>query len=173
MAWDEWNLLKAEAAAQGTSPRMELNQLDGGGVGGVTGTPSEYGDLTVRQGDLSRIGEHAFTLYNDLWNKARKAIPSSETAAAKLSKDGFALGGGLEHVATRWDEQLSSLRDACAHISNHMRVTKKIHSGDDEFIRRQMSSIDLLDAGFNERVGPPGGKNSVYGEKSDDKKKGD
>lgn len=39
MAWDEWNHLKAEAAAQGTSPRMELNQLDGGG-GGVTGAGS-------------------------------------------------------------------------------------------------------------------------------------
>lgn len=168
VAWDEWDHLKAEAAAHGPSPGMELNQLDGGGV---TGTPSEYGDLTVRHSDLSKIGEHAFTLYNDLWGKARKAIPSSEAAAGKLSRDGFALGGALQHVATRWDEQLSSLCDACAHISNHMRVTKKIHSGDDEFIRRRMSSIDLLDAGFDERVGPPGDKNSVYGEKDDGKKK--
>lgn len=172
MAWDEWNQLKSEAATRGQSTQMELNQLDGGG-GAVPGTPEAYGDLTVRQGDLSKIGEHAFSLYNDLWDKARKAIPSSETAAGKLSKDGFALGGGLQHVATRWDEQLSSLRDACAHISNHMRVTKKIHSGDDEYIRRQMSSIDLLDGGFDERVGPPGRKNDVYGEKSDGKKKDD
>lgn len=172
MAWDEWNQLKAEAAAQGQPARMELNQVDGGG-GGVAGSPSTYGDLTVRQSDLSKIGEHAFSLYNDLWDKARKAIPSSETAAGKLSKDGFALGSGLQHVATRWDAQLTSLRDACAHISNHMRVTKKIHSGDDEYIRRQMSSIDLLDGGFDERVGQPGEKNSVYGEKSDGEKKDD
>ncbi|MEV6963073.1 hypothetical protein AB0M97_28710 [Streptomyces sp. NPDC051207] len=170
MAWEEWDRLKAQAAAQEPSAGMQLNQVDGGG-GGVTGTPSTYGDLTVSQGDLAKIGEHAFSLYNDLWDKARRVVPSSETAAGKLSGDGFALGGGLQHVATRWDEQVSSLRDACAHISNHMRVTKKIHSGDEEYVRRQMSSIDLLDGGFNERVGRAGEKNSVYGDKSDNEKK--
>jgi hypothetical protein len=170
MAWEEWDQLKAQAAQQ-PAARMQLNQVDGGGH--PTGTPTEYGDLKVSQGDLAKIGSHAFDLYNDLWNMGRKAIPSSETAAGNLSKDGFALGGGLQHVATRWDEQLASLRDACAHISNHLRITKKLHSGDDEYIRRQMSSIDVLDAGFNERVGNPGKENSVYGEKSDTKKKDD
>ncbi|GCB45589.1 hypothetical protein [Streptomyces sp. NL15-2K] len=168
MAWDEWEQLKAQAA-QGQSARMQLNQLDGGG--GYTPDPSSYGDLKANQSDLSNIGQKAFTLYNDLWNNGRRAVPTSETAAATLSKDGFALGGALKHVATRWDEQLSSLRDACAHISNHMTVTKKLHAEDDHYIRRQMSSIDLLDAGFDERVGDPGKKNPVYGDSGEKKDK--
>lgn len=159
MAWDEWEELKEEAARK-HAVHMELNQTDGGG--GYTAQPSQYGDLKATQGDLAKIGSHAFTLYNDLWQKGRKAVPSSEKAAGVLTKKSFLLGEGLQHVADRWDEQLSSLRDACAHISNHMSVTKKIHANDDHFINRQMSSIDALDTGFDERVGKPGDKNPVY-----------
>jgi hypothetical protein len=173
MAWDEWEQLKSQAAER-RSDHMQLNQLEPGGGGGRVVDPAQYGDLTVNQGDLAKIGEHAFTLYNDLWNKGRRAVPSSDKAAGDLTRQGFALGGGLQHVSTRWDEQLSSLRDACAHISNHMSVTKKLHTGDDHYIRRQMSSIDVLDAGFDERVGAPGEKNPAYAEKDDKKdKKGD
>ncbi|GGY01744.1 hypothetical protein [Streptomyces minutiscleroticus] len=165
MAWDEWEQLKTQAADQST--QMQLNQLEPGG--NAPPLPSRYGDLTVTQGDLAKIGEHAFTLYNDLWDRGRKALPSSDKAAGDLSTQGFALGGGLKHVATRWDEQLASLRDACAHISNHMRVTKSLHADNDHYIQRQMSSIDTLDQGFDERVGAPGDKNPVYGD-ADDKK---
>ncbi|MFF8973210.1 hypothetical protein [Streptomyces sp. NPDC014995] len=170
MAWDEWEQLKSEAAAGGSS-RMRLNQLDpGSGPVRPAPDPGQYGELKANQGDLAKIGTHAFDLYNDLWDKGRRAVPTSESAAGTLSKGGFALGGALRHVALRWDEQLGSLRDACAHISNHMTVTKKLHVGDDHYIRRQMSSIDVLDAGFDERVGEPGKPNAVYGEK--DEKKG-
>ncbi|MEU0678180.1 hypothetical protein ABZ330_36055 [Streptomyces sp. NPDC006172] len=169
MAWDEWEQLKAEAAASG-APRMQLNQLDpGSGPVRPAPDPGQYGELRASQGDLAAIGSHAFDLYNDLWNKGRRAVPTSESAAGKLSSAGFALGGALQHVALRWDEQLGSLRDACAHISNHMAVTKKLHAGDDHYIRRQMSSIDVLDAGFDESVGDPGKPNPVYGEKDDKK----
>ncbi|MDX3570690.1 hypothetical protein [Streptomyces sp. ID05-47C] len=170
MAWDEWEQLKAESATGG-APHMQLNQLDpGSGPVRPAPDPAAYGDLRVGQADLASIGTHAFDLYNDLWNKGRRAVPTSESAAAKLTSGGFALGGALQHVALRWDEQLGSLRDACAHISNHMSITKRLHAGDDHYIRRQMSSIDLLDAGFDERVGNPGAPNPVYGEK--DTKKG-
>ncbi|MFE7645092.1 hypothetical protein [Streptomyces phaeoluteigriseus] len=169
MAWDEWEELKSEAASGG-APHMRLNQLDpGSGPVRSAPDPAQYGDLRANQGDLAKIGTTAFELYNDLWDKGRKAVPTSESAAGTLSKGGFALGGALQHVALRWDEQLGSLRDACAHISNHMSVTKKLHAGDDHYIRRRMSSIDLLDAGFDERVGEPGEPNPVYGEKDDTK----
>ncbi|GAB7104862.1 hypothetical protein JCM4814A_31760 [Streptomyces phaeofaciens JCM 4814] len=173
MAWDEWEQLKSEAAAD-SETHMRLNQLDpGSGPVRPAPDPGQYGDLKVNQQDLAKIGTNAFKLYNDLWDKGRRAVPTSESAAGKLTTAGFALGGALQHVALRWDEQLGSLRDACAHISNHMTVTKKLHSGDDHYIRRQMSSIDLLDAGFDERVGEPGKQNPVYGEKDDKKGKKD
>ncbi|MCD7443991.1 hypothetical protein K4B79_38005 [Streptomyces lincolnensis] len=167
MAWDEWEQLKAEAADR-QSTHMQLNQLDPGDGGGYT-QPSSYGDLKVENASLTKIGKSAHDLYNQLWDKARVAVAPSDSAASDLSKQGFDLGGGLQHVSNRWDEQLKSLMDACAQISNHLQVTKKLHAGDENFIARQMSSIDLLDSGFDERVGQPGKENPVYGTK--DKKK--
>ncbi|WP_338701171.1 hypothetical protein V2W30_29285 [Streptomyces sp. Q6] len=161
MAWDEWEQLKADAADR-QSTRMQLNQLDPGDGGGSASLPGQTGDLKVRNGDLAKIGSQAHTLYDNLWDKARVAIPSSDKAAGDLSGQGFALGSGLKHVSNRWDEQLKSLMDACAHISNHMQVTKKVHAGDEHYIQRQMSSIDALDAGFDERAGAPGEKNPAY-----------
>ncbi|WP_328721908.1 hypothetical protein OHT52_22050 [Streptomyces sp. NBC_00247] len=161
MAWDEWEQLKAGAADR-QSTGMRLNQLDPGDGGGYVGLPGQTGDLKVAQGDLAKIGSQAHSLYDNLWSKARVATPSSDTAAGDLSGQGFALGGGLKHVSNRWEEQLKSLMDACAHISNHMQVTKKVHTGDENYIQRQMSSIDALDAGFDERVGEPGKKNPAY-----------
>ncbi|MET7484778.1 hypothetical protein [Streptomyces sp. NPDC005538] len=163
MAWDEWEQLKAGAAARGPA-RMQLNHL--ADAGGNTG--GSYGDLKVGHSDLTKIGQQAHELYDQLWDKARVSLPTTESAAGNLSKQGFTLGNGLKHVAQRWDEQLKSLLDACAQISNHMQVTKKIHAGDDGYIGRAMSSIDLLDQGFDDRVGEPGKKNPVY---SDDSKK--
>ncbi|WP_216589784.1 hypothetical protein [Streptomyces brasiliscabiei] len=158
MAWDEWEQLKAEAAERQPA-HMQLNQTDGGGSSAL---PEKFGVLKANQTDLRKVGKVAHTLYNDLWDKARVAVPSSESAAGDLSKQGFALGAGLQHVSTRWEVQLKSLMDAVAHISNHMHVTTKLHAGDDGFIQRQMSSIDALDAGFDERVGKPGDKNPAY-----------
>jgi hypothetical protein len=158
MGWDEWDQLKA-GVAERHAAHTELNQLDGGGGGGGPALPDKSGDLAVGHADLVNIGKHAHSLYDRLWNKARTATPSSTKAAGNLSKQGFALGTGLQHVANRWDEQLGSLRDACAQISNHLQVTRKVHAGDESYIQRQMSSIDALDAGFDERVGGPGDKN--------------
>ncbi|EKX65770.1 hypothetical protein [Streptomyces ipomoeae] len=171
MAWDEWEQLKSQAERQ--SAGMRLNQLEANGGLSSGSSSGKYGDLKVSQGDLAKIGEHAFDLHGKLWDKGRSALSSSDKAAGDLSKQGFALGGGLQHVSTRWEEQLTSLRDACAHISNHMTVSKKIHSGDDHYIGRKLSSIDTLDAGFDERVGQPGPKNPVYGEASKHGKKDD
>ncbi|MBL1108058.1 hypothetical protein JK361_26295 [Streptomyces sp. 5-8] len=163
MAWDEWEQLKADAA-QGQSAHMQLNHVDpGGGAYGSTYLPSKTGDLKVGHKDLEKIGGAAHHLYNQLWDKARVATPSSDSAAGDLSKQGFALGAGLQHVSDRWEEQLKSLMDACAQISNHMQTTKAVHANDEHYIQRQMSSIDALDDGFDEQVGAPGKKND-YGD---------
>ena len=170
MAWDEWEQLKADAVErQQGSAHMQLNQVGGGGP--ASAPPSHYGGLEVKNDALTKIGKDAHTLYNQLWDKARVHLASSDIAAGNLSKQGFALGTGLQHVSNRWEEQLKSLMDACGQISNHMQVTKKIHDGDEGYIQRQMSSIATLDAGFDERVGAPGEKNKIYGEQS--KKKDD
>ncbi|MEV4917162.1 hypothetical protein AB0K47_10175 [Streptomyces tirandamycinicus] len=166
MAWDEWEQLKTQAAGR-QSDQMQLNRVpdEGGGGGG-----GSYGDLRASETDLAKIGSNAFTLFNRLWDEARVAGPSSSKAAEDLKRQGFELGAGLAHVAKRWDEQLGSLRDACSHISNHMRVTKKIHKDDEHYITGQLSSIATLDSGFDERVGEPGAKNKIYGDNEKDEK---
>ncbi|MGZ0202925.1 hypothetical protein ACNFR7_22395 [Streptomyces sp. RM1] len=157
MAWDEWERLKTDAAQRSAgSPRMQLNH-----VAPMEGSTT-YGDLKVTNADLAAIGKDARDLYDQLWKRARVAQATSESAAGDLTEQGFALGAGLKHVHQRWEDQLKSLLDACAQIANHMHVTQKIHSGDDGYIARSMSSIDTLDAGFDDRVGPPGRKNPVY-----------
>ncbi|MFF2524591.1 hypothetical protein [Streptomyces liangshanensis] len=155
MAWDEWEQLKS-AAAESASTQMRLNQLpaDAGGGGG-----GEQGDLKVTQSDLAAIGDKAFKLYNRLWKEARVAVPSSDKAAGDMTTQGFALGAALQHVSVRWEEQLKSLMDACAHISNHMDYTKNAHAGDEHFIQGRLSSIATLDQGFDEAYGEPGKKN--------------
>jgi len=49
-------------------------------------------------------------------------------------------------------EALTSLLDACAHISNHMDYTKNAHAGDEHHIYSTVSSISTLDEGFTERT---------------------
>ncbi|MDX3387028.1 hypothetical protein PV682_37135 [Streptomyces niveiscabiei] len=166
MAWDEWEQLKAGALERQQGSGMQLNGVDNGTgrQGDAPAMPDSYGVLKVSQKDLAAIGKSAHTLFDDLWNKARVPVPSSDSAATDLTQQGFALGGALQHVSNRWEAQLKSLMDACSHISNHMHVTKKLHAGDDDYIARMASSISVLDAGFDERVGAPGAPNPVYGE---------
>ncbi|MDQ8706840.1 hypothetical protein RCO28_30870 [Streptomyces sp. LHD-70] len=155
MAWDEWEQLKAEAAEK-HSTGMQLNGVDTGGLGSGAPSGSDVGVLAVSQKDLAAIGNEAFQLYNRLWDRARSAGDSSGTTGSDLSTQGFAIGSALTHVSNRWDKQLKSLMDACAHISNHLEYTKKTHRDGDHFIARHMSSISALDEGFNETYAKPG-----------------
>lgn len=160
MAWDEWDQLKSAAAEKESSTQMQLNGLpeeDRPNAGSPTG------DLTVHQKDLALIGDEAFKLYNRLWKEAR--VADTYSTGSDLTSQGFALGGALTHVSSRWDKQLGSLMDACALISNHMDFTKNAHAGDEIFIERHVSSIHTLDNGFDESYAPPGEKNPIYGEK--------
>ncbi|MGC5362746.1 hypothetical protein ACPXCE_13860 [Streptomyces sp. DT24] len=147
MAWAEWEQLKSEAAGE-QSARMELNQVppEPGGGGAAP-----QGDLRVDQSDLAAIGDAAYQLYGDLDRFGDHARISSMKAAGGLKTDGFAIGGALDHVAERWVDQVRSLLDACAHISNHLDYTKGAHAGDEVHIGGTLSSISQLDKGFDER----------------------
>ncbi|ANW20540.1 hypothetical protein [Streptomyces clavuligerus] len=152
MAWAEWERLKAEAVERRTTG-MRLNEAADPGGGG--GDPLVHvGDLRVDQKDLAAIGDAAFGLHQRLARDGRLAASSGSRAANDLSGQGFALGGALRTVTDRWEEQLTSLRDACAKISNHMEFSNQQHRGDDEFIKRHMSTIRTLDEGFDDTYGP-------------------
>ncbi|WP_374194796.1 hypothetical protein [Streptomyces sp. VRA16 Mangrove soil] len=133
MSWDEWEQLKTEHQPVG----MALNSVPMGTDGDTPPrTPSSTGDLRVKNADLTNTAHKAHTLYDNLWDKAHTPVTTSDSAATDLTSQGFALGAALPTVPSRWDEQLSSLMDACAQISNHLQVTKKVHAGDDSYIQR-------------------------------------
>ncbi|MFI1827948.1 hypothetical protein ACH41E_16070 [Streptomyces sp. NPDC020412] len=143
MSWDEWQQLKGEAARR-SSAAMQLNQAPAtGGAGG-------QGDLKVDQQDLAAVGDSAFKLFEKLGRHGRDAWSPSQNAATSLKTQGFELGGGLDHVQKRWEKQLQTLLDACAHISNHMDFTRNAHTGDEYHIASTVSSIADLDKGFQE-----------------------
>ncbi|WP_328768271.1 hypothetical protein [Streptomyces sp. NBC_00286] len=147
MAWDEWEQLKSQAAER-QSTQMQLNQYpaDQGGDG-------TQGDLVAGQQDLEAVGRAAHDLFVDFTNYSGHARVASEAAAGGLKGEGFALGGALEHVTERWSQQTKTLLDACAHISNHLRFTKNQHAADESYIAGAVSSIALLDEGFDDRKG--------------------
>ncbi|MFJ5260467.1 hypothetical protein ACIQAC_08310 [Streptomyces sp. NPDC088387] len=158
MAWDEWEQLKAEAAER-RSTGMQLNQLPpDGGSGGGGPNKTSYGDLKVGQDDLAAIGDRAFQLFDKLGKQGRVADASTGSAASDLKTQGFALGGALERVDQQWEKQLTSLIDACAHISNHMEFSGKVHQGDEYHVVGQVSSIATLDQGFDENPANPEGR---------------
>ncbi|MZD10018.1 hypothetical protein GTW43_33795 [Streptomyces sp. SID5785] len=142
MAWDEWEQLKA-AAEERQAGQMRLDSAGSSSAG-------PQGDLTVSHSDLAKIGDEAFQLFQDLGNHGRDAWASSQSAASDLKTQGFEIGGGLDKVQERWEKQLQSVLDACAHISNHMDFTQKAHKGDEYYIAGAVSSIAQLDKGFSE-----------------------
>lgn len=150
MTWDEWEQLKGEALQrQQASTHMRLNQLpaDSGG------SADPQGDLHVNQQDLAAVGDAAYELHQAFQHDSDLARASSLKAAGGLKSEGLDIGAALEHVAEHWVDQVRSLLDATAHISNHLDYTKGAHAGDEVYIAGTLSSIATLDAGFDERKG--------------------
>ncbi|MFF1453453.1 hypothetical protein ACFVYF_35750 [Streptomyces sp. NPDC058274] len=148
MAWDEWEQLKGEALErQQSSTHMRLNQIpsDPGG--------NSQGDLRVSQSDLAAIGDAAYELHQAFDHYSDHARISSMKAAGGLKSEGYEIGSALDHVAEHWVDQVQSLLDATAHISNHLDYTKGAHAGDEVYIAGTISSIATLDKGFDERKG--------------------
>ncbi|MCX4695856.1 hypothetical protein OG447_26185 [Streptomyces sp. NBC_01408] len=141
---EEWAELRSAAATNQTA--MRLNQLDPGGGGGA----GPQGDLVVTQTDLAAVGDAAFKLRHRLGTDGDHAKASTHEAASSLKKD-FALGAALSTVADKWHDQVGTLLDACAHISNHLDYTQKAHAGDEHWIATQFKFAQL-DKGFEERA---------------------
>ncbi|CAM5235038.1 hypothetical protein SALBM311S_09559 [Streptomyces alboniger] len=148
MAWDEWEQLKSEAQQrQQSSTRMQLNQVDPGTL------VNDQGDLKVSQHDLAKVGNAAFDLHQQFEHFSDHARAKSIAAGDGLKAEGFEIGSALTHVAEHWVDQVRTLLDATAHISNHLDYTKGAHAGDEVFIAGTISSIADLDKGFDERKG--------------------
>lgn len=153
MAWDEWEELKRQAAER-QSTHMRLNQLpaEGGGGGEGVGAGGGSADLVVHQDDLGAVGHDAYVLFDKLSKEAQVPVTggsgsgsgagSTAQAAATLKSHGFATGAALAKTAEIWSSQVKSVLQACAHISNHLDYTKKLHHSDDARIGIALRDVD-------------------------------
>jgi predicted KAP-like P-loop ATPase len=63
-------------------------------------------------------------------------------AAATLKSHGFETGSALETTVEMWTSQVKSALQACAHISNHLDYSQKLHTQDDAKIAAVVSGRD-------------------------------
>ena len=116
-------------------------------------------DLAVMRAELARQQKINAALMRrverdmDVQGDAFSLFQAATVLEKKVHERTAALGAALDHVTERWSKQSKTLLDACAHISNHLRFTKNQHVADDSYISGTVSSIALLDEGFDDRKG--------------------
>ncbi|TGA85690.1 hypothetical protein [Streptomyces sp. MZ04] len=145
MPWDEWERLKAEAGDRDTT-RTQLNGLP---ATGVSGSGDQY-DLVVEKDDLGLVGHEAFMLHDHLRKQAdiagagadRTGTGSTMQAAATLKGNGFAMGEELATTVEMWTSQVKAVLQACAHISNHLDFSKKLHAENDAWVEAAIKGRD-------------------------------
>ncbi|MEU8616981.1 hypothetical protein [Streptomyces sp. NPDC048623] len=123
---------------------MRLNQAApaAGGAGGAANA-----DLSVSRDDLGAIGGDAYELRQRLSKDGDHARPQTFEAALALTNGNFGSGAALLQVHDRWNEQLHTLLDAVAHISNHLDYSAAAHDKDDADIITDLS-VSKIDQYF-------------------------
>ncbi|MFF4233774.1 hypothetical protein [Streptomyces sp. NPDC001820] len=141
MAWEEWEQRKADAAGR-QSTQMQLNQVPADGGGGSGGGS----DLVVHDDELGKLGNMAYDLREKFRVDADHARPSTFTASIDLFNDGLDMGSALTELHDAWNTQQQTLKEACAHISNHFDFSRAQHAKDDVRIQTGMRNAagDLL-----------------------------
>ncbi|MGW8380033.1 hypothetical protein [Streptomyces sp. ODS28] len=142
----EWKQIKADNAG-GSSTATRLNQV-GDQHSGDPQTGEGQGQLEVDDKDLAAVGDAAFRLWDGLGKHGDDAAEPTKTAGRDLEED-FEIGSALGVVAGKWTSQVDTLRQACAHISNHLDYTRNAHAGDEHYIATTFS-IQQLGDGFDE-----------------------
>ncbi|MFD3971984.1 hypothetical protein [Streptomyces cyaneofuscatus] len=134
---EEWAELRT-AAAERAAMRSNGVPAEGGGGGG--GAP----DLVVHRDDLGAIGNDAYDLRTRLSKEGDHARPATFDAAIALTNGNFTSGAAVLKVHDRWQTQLKTLLDSCAHISNHLDYTKAQHAKDEVKVVGDLPPISKL-----------------------------
>ncbi|GHJ37590.1 hypothetical protein [Streptomyces sp. TS71-3] len=136
MAWDEWEHLKADAAKR-RSAGMQIDHVPDPLPGNA-----RDGDLVVHDDELGKLGNMAHDLRDRLSVEGDYARASTFDASVQLFNDGLDTGSALTELHDAWNSQLSTLKEACAHISNHLDFTRGQHGKDDAAIQTGVRDVD-------------------------------
>ncbi|WP_445394928.1 hypothetical protein ACSMX9_16855 [Streptomyces sp. LE64] len=138
MAWEEWERAKSAVRARHEAG-MQLNQSAPGSGGGGE-------DLVVNQDDLGAVGHEASVLHGELRKRAdiagkgadENGSGSTMQASAVLAGHNLRLGGEIALTVEVWSSQVKHVLQACAHISNHLDYSKKLHAQEDARIADEL-----------------------------------
>ncbi|MER0245336.1 hypothetical protein AAHZ94_25805 [Streptomyces sp. HSW2009] len=135
---EEWGRIRRAAEADA---RTRLNSAGSGSSGGSADR------LVVYQEDLGQVGHEAFLLHGRLKKagdvtRGATGDGSTATVARVLASHNFTMGDALTTTAAIWEDQVKTLLQACAHISNHLDYSKKSHTHEDQKIAATMSHRD-------------------------------
>ncbi|MBQ0983673.1 hypothetical protein KBZ10_03870 [Streptomyces sp. F63] len=135
MTWEEWERLKTEAAG-GDGVGVRVNNAPPAGGGGGSS------DLVVRSDELGKLGDMARDLRQRLSTDGDYARPATYDAAIELIGDDLDLGSALLEEHDAWNTKLTTLKEACAHISNHLDYSRGVHAEDEKKIATDMRNAD-------------------------------
>ncbi|CAL9292010.1 hypothetical protein SUDANB180_05623 [Streptomyces sp. enrichment culture] len=116
----------------------------------VNGVPDDGGrggggnDLVVNRDDLGAVGNDAYDLLGRLGKEGDITRSSTFDAATALTNGNFVSGSAVLKVHDRWQTQLRTLLDACAHFSNHLDYSKARHAEDEANVEGDLKRISVL-----------------------------
>ncbi len=94
------------------------------------------------------MGNDAQALFHAFEAAAFHAGAKTDTASKSLDEDGFKTGSGMWTAWDRWRGQCETLLSACAHIHNHLEVTRADHlKGEEELVTSY--SVAIIDRHFS------------------------
>ncbi|MCT9087313.1 hypothetical protein N4G70_00340 [Streptomyces sp. ASQP_92] len=105
---------------------------------------ADGGDLVAHADDLGVIGSDAYKLYDGFRRDGDHARAATFEAARALSADNFTSGAALLKLHDTWQSQYTTLRDACAQISNHLDYSASRHAKDDARVRGSLAAVSVL-----------------------------
>ncbi|MFJ9108759.1 hypothetical protein [Streptomyces sp. NPDC102283] len=134
MAWDEWEQAKARAQQDAA---MRLNQVAPERSGGGGGD----GDLVVHDNVLGALGNAAYSLRQHFSTASDHARQTTFDASIQLFNDGLDMGSALTELHDAWNTKAGTLKEACAHISNHLDYSRAEHAKDSVKIATDLRTI--------------------------------
>lgn len=96
------------------------------------------GDLVVHDNELGALGNMAYALRQRLSVDGDHARQNTFDASVELFQDGLEMGSALTELHDAWSTKLGTLKEACAHISNHLDYTRAEHAKDEEKVATEM-----------------------------------
>lgn len=102
-------------------------------------------NLVVNNDSLGALGNMAYDLRERIRVDADHARPATFDASIELFNDGLDMGSALTELHDAWTTKVTTLKDACARISNHLDYTKAQHNKDEAHVQGEVSSIAKLD----------------------------